>query len=281
MIKSSKSGFTLAEVLTTLMVIGVVAAMTIPTLMNSTGEQQARVACKKAASVLSQGVQLLVAKEVECDPATYGDDADDAAKGAAADEALMACMGNVLSGTQNATNHTITTPDGMVYQFFAPGTFTDIETSCGASFLGSKGAGNCAVVVDTNGFGKGTKGATGEDGKANGKITSATFNTDGFGKDPQAGTDVVAFALSSAGAKPIAISGSSNKTYEYMFGKTAGADAFSDRVCCDNTKKCPAGTKHADAYYSCTASTGAKCANGYTEANASAAINGVAACDEE
>ena len=34
MLKSFKSGFTLAEVLITLGIIGVVAAMTMPTLMN-------------------------------------------------------------------------------------------------------------------------------------------------------------------------------------------------------------------------------------------------------
>ena len=51
MIKTGlRKGFTLAEVLTTLMVIGVVAAMTIPTLINSTDDQQYKVAFKKAVS---------------------------------------------------------------------------------------------------------------------------------------------------------------------------------------------------------------------------------------
>ena len=61
MIKSFKNGFTLAEVLITLGIIGVVAAMTMPTLMNSTNGAQYKTAYKKALSVLSQAVVLNVA----------------------------------------------------------------------------------------------------------------------------------------------------------------------------------------------------------------------------
>lgn len=49
-----KDGFTLAEVLITLGIIGVVAAMTIPVLMNNIQENQYKVAYKKAFSVASQ-----------------------------------------------------------------------------------------------------------------------------------------------------------------------------------------------------------------------------------
>ncbi|MBS6602730.1 MAG: type II secretion system protein, partial [Brachyspira sp.] len=55
---SCKSAFTLAEVLITLGIIGVVAAMTMPTLMNSTNGAQYKTAYKKALSVLSQAVVL-------------------------------------------------------------------------------------------------------------------------------------------------------------------------------------------------------------------------------
>ena len=58
---SCKSAFTLAEVLITLGIIGVVAAMTMPTLMNSTNGAQYKTAYKKALSVLSQAVVLNVA----------------------------------------------------------------------------------------------------------------------------------------------------------------------------------------------------------------------------
>ncbi len=59
--KISKSAFTLAEVLITLGIIGVVAAMTMPTLLNSTQGAQYRTAYKKALSVLSQAIVLNVA----------------------------------------------------------------------------------------------------------------------------------------------------------------------------------------------------------------------------
>ena len=58
---SRKNAFTLAEVLITLGIIGVVAAMTMPTLMNSTNGAQYKTAYKKALSVLSQAVVLNVA----------------------------------------------------------------------------------------------------------------------------------------------------------------------------------------------------------------------------
>ncbi len=61
MIKGTKGAFTLAEVLITLGIIGVVAAMTMPTLLNSTQGAQYRTAFKKAISVLSQAVVLNIA----------------------------------------------------------------------------------------------------------------------------------------------------------------------------------------------------------------------------
>ena len=55
------SGFTLAEVLITLGIIGVVAAMTMPTLMNATNGAQYKTAYKKALSVISQAIVLNLA----------------------------------------------------------------------------------------------------------------------------------------------------------------------------------------------------------------------------
>lgn len=53
----TRKAFTLAEVLITVGIIGVVAAMTIPTLMNSIQENNYKVAYKKAFSVASQAWQ--------------------------------------------------------------------------------------------------------------------------------------------------------------------------------------------------------------------------------
>ena len=53
-----KLGFTLAEVLITLVIIGVIAAMTVPTLMNNTNAQEYRSALKKAISGVNQALTL-------------------------------------------------------------------------------------------------------------------------------------------------------------------------------------------------------------------------------
>ena len=58
-----KQGFTLAEVLITLGIIGVVAAMTIPTLISNTNGAQFKTAYKKALSTLNQAVLMNVALE--------------------------------------------------------------------------------------------------------------------------------------------------------------------------------------------------------------------------
>ncbi len=59
--KSRLHAFTLAEVLITLGIIGVVAAMTMPTLINSTQGAQYKTAYKKALSVMSQAVVMNIA----------------------------------------------------------------------------------------------------------------------------------------------------------------------------------------------------------------------------
>lgn len=205
-----KSGFTLAEVLTTLMVIGVVAAMTIPTLMNSTDDQQNKVAYKKAMSVLSQGIQMLTAQENECyeelSAATSG---NDKAKG------LAACMSSIMSGSLNGDE--ITTLDGMVYKFYVDTTKTDattLEELCGQTPVntvdGWKGGKACGVIVDTNGQAKGTK-----------DFGTVTFSATGFdGQTSQ--KDLLTLTLSANGVRPTYFDGSDyNRGYEYMYGSKA------------------------------------------------------------
>ena len=60
-IKLYKYGFTLAEVLITLVVIGVIAAMTIPTLINKTQNQEFVSRLKKTYSTLAQVTTQIVA----------------------------------------------------------------------------------------------------------------------------------------------------------------------------------------------------------------------------
>ncbi|MDD3238039.1 MAG: type II secretion system protein [Candidatus Gastranaerophilales bacterium] len=52
-----KKAFTLAEVLITLVIIGVIAAMTIPALLNSTNNEEKKTALKKSISIMAQAVQ--------------------------------------------------------------------------------------------------------------------------------------------------------------------------------------------------------------------------------
>lgn len=53
-----KKGFTLAEVLITLAIIGVVATLTLPALMTNTAEQQAKTALKKGVSLLTDAAHM-------------------------------------------------------------------------------------------------------------------------------------------------------------------------------------------------------------------------------
>lgn len=52
-----KTGFTLAEVLITLAIIGVVATLTLPALMTNAGEQQAKTALKKGINTLTEAAK--------------------------------------------------------------------------------------------------------------------------------------------------------------------------------------------------------------------------------
>jgi type II secretory pathway pseudopilin PulG len=82
MIKSNKCilAFTLAEVLITLGIIGIVAEMTIPTLINNFQKQETAVMVEKTYSDLSQAIRL---SEIDNGPvATWNfDDKGDALAG--------------------------------------------------------------------------------------------------------------------------------------------------------------------------------------------------------
>ena len=57
------NAFTLAEVLITLVIIGVIGALTVPSLIQNTQKQEYVTALKKAYSVLSQTSQKIIAEE--------------------------------------------------------------------------------------------------------------------------------------------------------------------------------------------------------------------------
>ena len=67
-----KLAFTLAEVLITLGIIGVVAAMTIPTLMTNIKAKKLRTQFLKSYSIVQQAFKLMESDDVSSDPTTYG-----------------------------------------------------------------------------------------------------------------------------------------------------------------------------------------------------------------
>lgn len=154
MLKSFRGGFTLAEVLITLGIIGVVAAMTMPTLLNSTNGAQYRTAYKKALSVLSQAVVLNVAlDDYDLSQATTSSDTDTAK---ASLYSLFRNRMNVVSdsGTSNVdswtagNDNTAKFGDSSNYTMF----FND-----GISFTFAKSAAQCTQTnpckgaIDING----------------------------------------------------------------------------------------------------------------------------------
>lgn len=147
-----KSGFTLAEVLITLGIIGVVAAMTIPTLMNSTNGAEFKSGFKKIISTLNQAVTMSVAVDnLDFGGLVAGDSTTNnsiafmlnnkmnvASIGHAADASLdNGASFNMASGS----NYTVYFNDGMVFSY---------PTDAGGATCGATGTW-CKGVVDVNG----------------------------------------------------------------------------------------------------------------------------------
>ena len=107
-----KLGFTLAEVLITLVIIGVIAAMTVPTLMNNTNAQEFRSALKKAISGVNQALTLHYALE--------GMSASDYSSAATIVSDVFKTRMSVIDGETTFTNGcaggtTFTTADGILF----------------------------------------------------------------------------------------------------------------------------------------------------------------------
>ena len=157
MIMNGKKAFTLAEVLITLGIIGVVAAMTMPTLMNATQGAQYRTAYKKALSVLSQAVVLNIALD-DYDLSQATGSATDGTSNSLYN--LFKNRMNVVStnngqgwsnggaafGTAASNNFTFYFNDGMAFTIpQAAGNCEDITTGTGVPST------NCRGAIDING----------------------------------------------------------------------------------------------------------------------------------
>ena len=170
-------GFTLAEVLITLGIIGVVAAMTMPTLINQTNGAQYKAAYKKALSAISQAVTLNVALDDESFAETIAGEAgkttagngktDDAKTEGTTIASLLNSRMNIVSATTkpSAADYPITeaaSGDGNVtslgadtYLFFNDSSmfaFKSSDKECTKiSTTASKNTG-CKGFIDVNGL---------------------------------------------------------------------------------------------------------------------------------
>ena len=181
---TKRLGFTLAEVLITLGIIGVVAAMTMPTLMNSTNGAQYKTAYKKALSVLSQAVVLNVALDdydLSQTEATGGKEKDAATlynlfnnrmnvvkqiEGAEGDTGWDA-SNNDAAKFASAGNYTLFFNDGITF------TFPNNIGAC-TEGAGDTGAKYCTGVIDINGEKNPNKQVVCDDGTINGSNTEKT-----------------------------------------------------------------------------------------------------------
>lgn len=125
----NRKGFTLAEVLVTLAVIGVVAALTIPSIIGSSNEKIAKTSIKKALSVLNQALTMSIAQN-EVDAATANSPAT-----------LAGLFDDYISFiSENTANGTIVASDGFIYTFNSAANCTNVASTT-----------DCFVEVDING----------------------------------------------------------------------------------------------------------------------------------
>ena len=159
-------GFTLAEVLITLGIIGVVAAMTMPTLINQTNGAQYKAAYKKALSAISQGVTLNVA----LDDISFADNSAE----------------NILPGRMNVVNPTTsagyTLPStGLYPEGKAPDTYLFFNDSSMFAFKNAQDGTNCTMSSSTSANNTGCYGFIDVNGaKGPNKVVSCDNGTTAF-----------------------------------------------------------------------------------------------------
>ena len=195
------SGFTLAEVLITLGIIGVVAAMTMPTLMNSTQGAQYKAAYKKALSAIAQGITLNVALDgssfADAVASTAaGEDAKDTANSVAA---ILSDRMNVvqLAGDRADASITETNTSGVnlptvdTYMYFNDGSmfaFASTDDTCTLEASGGADVNVCEGYIDVNGDKGPNKVVTCDTGTDAVATAADTFDENGVKTDATACT---------------------------------------------------------------------------------------------
>lgn len=178
------SAFTLAEVLITLGIIGVVAAMTIPTLMQNTGKAELKTAYKKILSAVNQAATMSVALDyIDFGDATAGvndgslykilTDRMHVIKAVGPDivenVGAEADLGKMFAdpATVATNNITLFFSDGMVISF------PKDTKNCTSSAYRYKD-GTCRAIVDVNGLKKPNKLSNCQWNASSGSTPSAT-----------------------------------------------------------------------------------------------------------
>lgn len=151
-----KSGFTLAEVLITLGIIGVVAAMTIPSLINQTNNADIKAALKKGLSVTNQAILMNIAIEgndfaalSNAGTGTTGSIANmitSRMNVASSTTGTINTLGSLGAAAGTNTNYTFFLNDGMAISI--PNTMGTGGTTC--TVTGNTGA--CTMAIDVNGL---------------------------------------------------------------------------------------------------------------------------------
>ncbi len=151
--KKTFNAFTLAEVLITLGIIGVVAAMTMPTLMNQTNGAQYKAAYKKALSAISQGVTLNVA----LDGGSFADiDTDSSADDAATVNSVVGMLRSRMNvvDVKGASPYATSGDDEASTVLGVNGVIDDADTfmyfNDGSMFGFKSDAKNCSIDADAH-----------------------------------------------------------------------------------------------------------------------------------
>ncbi len=153
---TKRYGFTLAEVLITLGIIGVVAAMTIPTLMNNTGDQEFKTGFKKVIAALNQAVTMNFALDRVDFSLTNNTGTTDTVDSV---YSIFNRRMRVARSTNAAvTENGFSTPATNYTMFFQDGMAISWPSTCGATAL-TTGA-PCKAMVDVNGTKKPNRGST-------------------------------------------------------------------------------------------------------------------------
>ena len=111
-----KKGFTLAEILITLAIIGIVAALTIPSVISNAQQQEYKTGLKKAVNVLNQAIATNLALDGDTPYTTK----DSLANFLSRHMSVMKVTNDSQTNKENAivtSNYAFYTTDGMRFEF--------------------------------------------------------------------------------------------------------------------------------------------------------------------